>query len=113
MAVAVPASRATGKPPLPARKDTIMQVFNDPQSPGFARFTGGFYLALAAIGPFSILCVPGQITVAGDAAATLGNLAARKGLFLAGMGGEAMIMLIEVGLAAMLYVMFRPVNAAL
>lgn len=90
-----------------------MSVFSDPQSRPFARLTGLFYLSIAFIGPFAILYVPSQIGVAGDAAATLENLVAKRGLFMAGAGGEAAIMLIEVILAAMLYTMFRVVNPTL
>lgn len=90
-----------------------MQIFNDPQSRGYARFAGALYLSLAFIGPFSIFYVPSQINVAGDAMATTTNLVANRGLFMAGLGGESLIMLVEVMLAAMLYFMFRPVNATL
>ncbi|GKY88879.1 DUF4386 domain-containing protein [Sinisalibacter aestuarii] len=90
-----------------------MSVFSDPQSRGFARVTGLFYLSVAFIGPFAILYVPAQIGVPGDAAATLNNLIAKRGLFMAGAGGEAAIMLIEVVLAALLYTMFRVVNPTL
>lgn len=90
-----------------------MSAFSDPQSRRFARLTGLFYLSVAFIGPFAILYVPSQIGVAGDAAATFNNLIAKRGLVVAGAGGEAAIMLIEVILAAMLYTMFRVVNPTL
>ena len=90
-----------------------MQAFSDPQSRRYARLTGLFYISVAFIGPFSILYVPSQFGGAGDAATALANLTAQRGLFLAGAGGEALIMLIEVVLAAMLFFMFRPVNPTL
>lgn len=90
-----------------------MSAFSDPQSRSFARLTGLFYLSVAFIGPFAILYVPAQIGVPGNATATFSNLVANRGLFMAGAGGEAAIMLIEVVLAAMLYMMFRVVNPTL
>lgn len=90
-----------------------MQVFQDPGSRRYARTTGLFYISVAFIGPFSILYVPSQFGGAGDPATTLSNLVSQRGLFMAGTGGEALIMLIEVVLAAMLFYMFRPVNPTL
>ncbi|MEJ2036665.1 MAG: hypothetical protein P8X69_11685 [Maritimibacter sp.] len=50
-----------------------MSVMKDPKSRSYARFAGALYLSVAFIGPFSILYVPSQINVAGDAAATMAN----------------------------------------
>ncbi|MEJ1998770.1 MAG: DUF4386 domain-containing protein [Maritimibacter sp.] len=88
-----------------------MSVMKDPKSRSYARFAGALYLSVAFIGPFSILYVPSQINVAGDAAATMANLVAHRGLYMAGLAGDAAIMLIELALAVMLYFMFKPVNA--
>lgn len=90
-----------------------MHAFTDPGSRRYARTTGLFYLSVAVIGPFSILYVPSLFGGAPDAATALANLSDRRGLFVAGAGGEALIMLIEVVLAAMLYQMFKPVNPTL
>lgn len=101
------------RPGFAEKKDKTMNIFNDPQSRGYARLTGGFYLAIAVFGIFSILWVPSQLQVAGDAAATLDNILARRGLFLAGIGSEATILVCEIMATAMLYFMFKPVNATL
>lgn len=90
-----------------------MSVFNDPQSRPFARLSGALYLSVALIGPFAILYVPSQIHIAGDALATAQNLVAQRSLFIAGMGGDALIMLIELMLSAMFYFMFKPINPTL
>lgn len=87
-------------------------ALNDPQSRSFARTTGAMYLAIAVAGGFSIGFAPSQITVTGDIAATLSNIATRRGLFLAGLGGDAVIMLAEVMATALLFLMFRPVSEA-
>lgn len=90
-----------------------MAVFSDPLSKPYARLTGVFYLAIAVFGGFAILWVPSQLQVPGDASATMANLIGRRGLFLAGMGGEVAILVAEVMCTAMLYFMFKPVNATL
>lgn len=90
-----------------------MSLFNDPLSRPYARLTGVFYLAIAGFGGFAILWVPAQLQVPGDAAATFANILGRKGLYLAGIGGEVGILLAEIMATAMLYFMFRPVSATL
>lgn len=90
-----------------------MQLFSDPQSRGYARLTGLFYLVIAVFGFFAILWVPSQLQVAGDTAATFDNILTRKALFLAGIGGEVIIVIAEIMATAMLYFMFKPVNATL
>ncbi len=88
-----------------------MAVFSDPLSKPYARLTGVFYLAIAAFGGFAILWVPSQLQVPGDPSATMANLIERRGLFLAGIGGEVAILVAEVMCTGMLYFMFKPVNA--
>ncbi|GGD25380.1 DUF4386 domain-containing protein [Sinisalibacter lacisalsi] len=90
-----------------------MNVFNDPQSRRYARLTGAFYVTIAIAGGFSILWVPSQLQVAGDAAATFANILANRGLYAAGIGGEVVILVAEIMATAMLYFMFKPVNATL
>lgn len=90
-----------------------MNLFNNPRSRGYARLTGAFYLSIAVFGFFSILWVPSQLMVPGDAAATFDNILARRGLFLAGIGGEVAILIAEIMATALLYFMFKPVSAAL
>lgn len=90
-----------------------MTAFDDPSTRSFARIAGALYLVIAAAGGFSILYVPVQLTVPGDPAATLAAIAARPGLFAAGVGGDVVMMTAEVVLAVMLWAMFRPFGAVL
>jgi len=90
-----------------------MQTFRDPQSRSYARAAGAFYLTIAVAGGFAIGFVPSQLNVAGDAAATVDNILAHRGLFQLGIAGDVVMMLAEVMATAMLYFMFKPVNATL
>ena len=78
-----------------------------------ARVAGLLVLALVVLGPFSILYVPSRIVVDSDAAATASNLADNETLFRLGMFSDIAILLIEVGVSAVLYVLFRAVSPAL
>lgn len=82
-----------------------------PISPTFARTAGAGYLLIAVAGGFSIVFVPSVLIVPGDPAASLQRIAERHGLFLAGLGGDAVMMLAELVVTAMLYEMFRRVDA--
>lgn len=90
-----------------------MAAFDHPTSHRFARGAGRLYLAIAAAGFFSILYVPAQLTAPGDPVGTLAAIAARPGLFIAGVGGDVVMMTAEVALAVMLYAMFRPFGPVL
>lgn len=90
-----------------------MSVFSDPNSPSYARLTGAFYLGIAVAGGFSIAYVPSQIIVAGDAAASVANILAKRGLFNSGIAGDVLVMLFEIMATAMLFFMFKPINATL
>ena len=90
-----------------------MHAFDDPTRRPFARAVGTLYLVIAAAGFSSILWVPSQLTVAGDPAATLTLVAARPELFIAGVGGDVVMMLAEAVLAVMLFAMFRPFGPVL
>ncbi|MBZ0127778.1 MAG: DUF4386 domain-containing protein [Rhodobacteraceae bacterium] len=90
-----------------------MTLFSDPQSRGYAAITGTAYLGIAVFGGFAIAYVPSQIIVPGDAAATLANIIARRGLYLSGIGADVVVMLLEVMALSLLYHMFRPVSATL
>lgn len=74
------------------------------------RAAGLLFLVILVVGPFSILYVPSQILVAGDATATAENLRAATGLLRVGMLGDTIIFLTEVAMAAVLYGLFRQVN---
>jgi hypothetical protein len=90
-----------------------MHAFDHPDTRAFARMAGALYLVIAAAGFFAILYVPGQLTVPGDPVATAAQIAARPDLFVAGVGGDVVMMTAEVVLAVMLFAMFRPFGAVL
>ncbi|MCB0696854.1 MAG: DUF4386 domain-containing protein [Chitinophagaceae bacterium] len=76
----------------------------------YARTAGWLYLLIAIAGMYSIGYVPAQIVVTGDAQATVANIISKQGLYLSGITGDIMVMIMEVMLTAMLYQMFRNVN---
>lgn len=75
------------------------------------RIAGVLYLAIFVIYPLST-AVRAMLVIPGDAAATAEGIRANETLFRVGMAGEASIFLIEIALAAVLYVLFRPVSRA-
>jgi hypothetical protein len=79
----------------------------------YARAAGVLFLVLAVLGPFSILYVPSQLVEDGDAAATAANVAADESLFRAAIASDAVIMLTEIAMTAVLFVLFRPVSLVL
>lgn len=85
----------------------------NPQSPAYARLAGLAYLTIAVAGGFSIAYVPSELQVAGDIGATFERLSSQKGLFLAGIGGDVVVLIAEVLVTAMLFWMFRPVQPTL
>lgn len=76
------------------------------------RAAGVLYLAIFIIYPLAA-SVRSMLVVPGDAAATAQNIAESETLFRWGMAGEATIFLIEVALAAVLYVLLRPVSRSM
>lgn len=90
-----------------------MPSFTDPNSKSYARTAGLFYLTVAVAGGYAIAYVPAQLQVAGDAAGTVQNLLARRGLYLSGLAGDVVMMLAELAVTAMLFFMFRAVNPTL
>lgn len=90
-----------------------MTFLNDPMSRGYARTTGVFYIIIAVAGFFAILYVPSQLFSPADGAASLAAIARETALFRAGVAGDVMVMLAELGATTMLYFMFRHVNHTL
>ncbi|MDP1825427.1 MAG: DUF4386 domain-containing protein [Archangium sp.] len=78
-----------------------------------ARIAGLLYLVPMFLGPFSMMYVPSAIVVAGDDAATAANLVASSSLFRLGMVSDAVIVLSELALTAVLYFLLRPVGETL
>lgn len=78
-----------------------------------ARVAGVLYLMLFVLGPFVFLYGKAGALVPGDAAASAVNVRALETDFRAGLVIESVIVLIEIVLASILYVIFRPVHQAL
>lgn len=80
----------------------------------YARIAGVLYLIITVAAIFAHFYVPGELIVAGDAAATADNIVASQSLFRMGaIGGELIILLSEVVLSVVLYVLLKPVNKTL
>ncbi|MDP3233294.1 MAG: DUF4386 domain-containing protein [Myxococcales bacterium] len=83
-------------------------------SPRFhARLSGALYLVPMVLGPFSMMFVPSQVLVPGDAAATLARFTASESLFRLGIVSDLFIVLSELALTAVLFVVFDRVNRVL
>jgi hypothetical protein len=78
-----------------------------------ARVAGVLYVVLFILGPFVFLFGKAAALVPGDPAASASNVLALGAQFRAGFLIEAVIFLVEIVLAAILYVIFRPVHQAL
>ena len=90
-----------------------MSALSDPQSRAYARIAGIFYLTIAVAGGYAIAFVPSQLHVNGIPQATIANIIENRGFFLSGILGDVVMMVAEVVVTAMLFFMFRPVNATL
>ncbi|MBV8658246.1 MAG: DUF4386 domain-containing protein [Burkholderiales bacterium] len=75
-----------------------------------ARLAGVLYLLVVIIAPISLIYVPGQLFVAGDAAATAAHLRASEPLLRLGILCELSHQAIEVGLVLALYNLFKRVS---
>ena len=68
---------------------------------------------IALIAPFSMIIVPSNIFVAGDAAATTANAANSQGLLRGSLAIDGLVFLLEIVLVVALYELLKPVNATL
>ncbi len=78
-----------------------------------ARFVGVLTLRMAVIAIISMMFLPTNLIVPGDAATTANNIMASEGAFRMSIAGNAVILLIEIVLTVMLYVLLKPVNKTL
>ncbi len=79
-----------------------------------ARLAAVLYLTIAIAAIFAHFVIPEQFIVAGDAAATVANIAANESLFRIGaVGSELIILLSEIVLSVVLYLLLKPVNKTL
>ncbi len=74
------------------------------------RVAGLWYLLLIAIGPFFLIYVPDKLYVKGNAAATIGNIAAHERLFRFGILAELIGGIILIFLVLAFYRLFRGVD---
>lgn len=79
----------------------------------YARVVGLLYIVLLVAGPFSLLYVDGSLIVDGDATETANNIASSELLFRLGLAGHGITLLADLGVAVLLYAMFKPVNPVL
>jgi Domain of unknown function (DUF4386) len=77
-----------------------------------ARTAGLLYIAIFVLYPAATI-VRSSFVVSGDAATTAANIAANESLFRTALAGEATVFLIEIVLAAILYVLLRPVSRSM
>jgi hypothetical protein len=78
-----------------------------------ARVAGVLYLIIFIVYPLSAFIGKAGIVVPGDAGATFGNIQASESLFRLGIAGEAVIFLVEIIMAGILYELLKPANPAL
>lgn len=76
----------------------------------YARICGGLYLYIIVAGLFAEMFVRSKLVVAGNAAATASNIMANERLFRIGLSGELLHLAADVGVAALLYGLLRPVD---
>jgi hypothetical protein len=79
----------------------------------YARIAGGLYLIIFIVAPFAFEFGRTSVVVPGDATATVDNIMASESVFRIGMAAESVVVLVEIVLAAILYVLLKPVNKAL
>jgi hypothetical protein len=79
----------------------------------YARVAGLILLIIAIMAPFAEFFVRQGLIVPGDVAATAENIVASESLFRAGFASDLVVFVIEVVLAAVLYVLLRPVSRTL
>ena len=78
-----------------------------------ARVAGVLYLVIFIVAPFAFEFGRTSVVVPGDAAATVTNLTASESVFRIGMVAESIVVLVEIVLAAILYVLLKPVSQSL
>ena len=76
----------------------------------YARIGGLLYLTIIVVGAFGEIFVRGSAVVSGDAAATAHNIMAAPTLWRAGIAGDLVMHLCDVGVMLVLYVLLKPVS---
>ncbi|MEI9932002.1 MAG: DUF4386 domain-containing protein [Rhizomicrobium sp.] len=78
-----------------------------------ARWAGLLYLVNAGCGLYAEAFVRGQTIAHGNPALTAANIVARQTFYRSGFAADLVSMLCEIGIAALLYILFRPVSRVL
>jgi uncharacterized protein DUF4386 len=76
----------------------------------YARIGGILYLVIIIAGATGELFVRGSLAVSGNAAATAANILGSPHLWRAGIAGDLVMHVCDVGLMIVFYVLLRPVN---
>jgi hypothetical protein len=76
----------------------------------YARVGGVLYLLIIAAGMFGELFARGPLIVSGNAAATASHVAASSVLWRAGIAGDLIMHMCDIGVMLVLYVLLSPVN---
>jgi len=79
-----------------------------PQS--YARTGGVLYLTIIAVGIFGELIARGSLIVSGNAAATASRVAGSISLWRAGIAGDIVMHMCDIGLMVVFWVLLSPVN---
>jgi len=76
----------------------------------YARIAGILYLIIIIAGALGQIFIRGKLIVAGDAAATAGNLMASQSLWRIGIAGDLLMHVFDIPLMLALYLLLKPVN---
>jgi len=79
----------------------------------YARVAGVLYLIIFFVAPFAFFFGRTSVVVPGDATATVANIMASESIFRIGMVAESVVVFVEIVLAAILYVLLKPVSGPL
>lgn len=78
-----------------------------------ARIAGLLILIISVFAPFSMMYIPSNLIVPGDATTTANHIMASEQLFRAGIVSDSVVFLIEVVITVVLYVLLKPVSKTL
>ena len=92
----------------PAMGITVKASTPSPQA--YARTGGVLYLMIIAAGMFGELFARGPLIVSGNPAATASHIASSIPLWRAGIAGDIVMHMCDIGLMLVLYVLLSPVN---
>lgn len=79
----------------------------------YARFAGILFFIILACAIFSMMYVPSNLIVPGDATTTANNIIASESLFRMGIVSDSILFLSEIVLTVILYVLLKPVSRTL